>query len=69
MIRVLLSYLKNVHRYLVVFVGLIIHLTVYTFIFLNLPDHSPLDKDDGHGVFQNPRLSHIIKWPNFDEIF
>ena len=64
LIRFLLTKYAKIPRILIVFVGLVIHLVVYTFIFLNLPNESPLDKTNGHGIFKEPRL-YFIK--SFDD--
>lgn len=38
-----------------VLVGLVIHLGVYTLVFLNLPNESPLNKTNDHGILSEPR--------------
>lgn len=55
LIRIISTKIKSIPRSMIVFTGMIIHLIVYTFIFLNLPNQSPLDKTPDHGIFKDPR--------------
>lgn len=54
--RFLLSKIKRIPRILVVLLGMVIHLAVFTLVFLNLPNDSPLNKTNEHGVFSEPRF-------------
>uniref|UniRef100_A0AC35F696 UNC93-like protein MFSD11 n=1 Tax=Panagrolaimus sp. PS1159 TaxID=55785 RepID=A0AC35F696_9BILA len=60
LIRIVSTKLKSIPKSMIVFAGMIIHLIVYTFIFLNLPNQSPLDKTPDHGIFKEPSVALVL---------